>query len=177
MRLRLRTDEHWCELRGATAVELLGPAEREIVLARLGPDPLRRDADPARFVARATASRAPVGGLLTDQKLLAGIGNVYRAELLFRARVEPHRCGREVGPDALNGIGRDAVMLLRAGVRTGRIVTTLPADRARRTGPAGASDAHYVYRRDGLPCRVCGELVRRERFGGRNLFWCPACQR
>jgi endonuclease-8 len=166
VRLRLQTDEYWVELRGATAVEVITPPERAAILARLGPDPLRRDADPKLFIERAAASRAPVGGLLMDQKFLAGIGNVYRAELLFRARIEPHRPGRDVGAVALGG----------AGVRAGRIVTTLPADRERRSGKALATDAHYVYRREGLPCRVCHTPIRREDFIGRNLFWCASCQ-
>jgi endonuclease-8 len=176
VRLRLQNDDWWVELRGATAVEIITPPERDLILARLGPDPLRRGADPKRFVDRAAASRAPVGGLLMDQKFLAGIGNVFRAELLFRARIEPHRSGRDVGTEALQEIWSESVVLLRAGVRSGRIVTTLPADRDRRSGPARVEDAHYVYRREGLPCRVCHTAIRREDFLGRNLFWCPSCQ-
>lgn len=176
VRLRLRNDDHWAELRGATAVEILDPPGRDAILARLGPDPLRKDATPARFVDRAAASRSPVAGLLMDQSYIAGIGNVFRAELLFRARLEPHRAGKEIGAERLGDVWDDAVATLRAGVRSGRIVTTLPADRARRSGRAGAQDAHYVYRRAGLPCRVCGTPIRHEVFAGRNLFWCGRCQ-
>jgi endonuclease-8 len=61
-------------------------------------------------------------------------------------------------------------------VKLGRIVTTLPADRERRRGPAALADAHYVYRRTGLPCRICGTEVRTEEMVGRNLYWCPVCQ-
>jgi endonuclease-8 len=70
----------------------------------------------------------------------------------------------------------DLVTLMRAGVRAGRIVTTRPEDRDSRRGPAGRTDAHYVYRRTGLPCRICGTEVRTEVMVGRNLFWCPTCQ-
>ena len=65
---------------------------------------------------------------------------------------------------------------MRAGVRLGRIVTTRPEDRSRRRGAARREDAHYVYRRTGLPCRVCGTEVRTEVMVGRNLYWCPTCQ-
>ena len=177
IRLRMQTDEHWIELRGATSVELLTPPERAAILARLGPDPLRPRANPEPFVARAAASRAPVGAILMDQTMLAGVGNVFRAELLFRAGVEPHRTGRDVGVDTFVGIWEDAVAQLRAGVRAGRIVTTRPEHRERRRGPASATDAHYVYRRTGLPCRICGTEVRTEVLLGRNLFWCQTCQR
>ena len=68
----------------------------------------------------------------------------------------------------------DLVALMRSGVRMGRIVTTPrgPGDAAGRT----ADDAHYVYRRTGLPCRICGTEVRTEVMVGRNLYWCPSCQ-
>jgi formamidopyrimidine-DNA glycosylase len=58
----------------------------------------------------------------------------------------------------------------------GRIVTTRPEDRARRSGTVRRDDAHYVYRRTGLPCRICGTEVRTEVMVGRNLHWCPLCQ-
>lgn len=64
---------------------------------------------------------------------------------------------------------------MKAGLRSGRIVTTLPADRA-RAGRVTREDAHYVYRRTGLPCRVCTTPVGATVLAGRNLFWCPSCQ-
>jgi endonuclease-8 len=176
VRLRLCTDEHWIELRGATAAELITRPERDAIVARLGPDPLRRDANPQAFVTRAGASRAPIATLLMDQRTLAGVGNVYRAELLYRAGIEPHRSGRDVGAGALAGLWTDAVRLMRAGLRTGRIVTTDPADRDHPRGPVRPEDAHYVYRRHGLPCRRCRTEIRKVELAGRNLFWCPICQ-
>jgi formamidopyrimidine-DNA glycosylase len=70
----------------------------------------------------------------------------------------------------------DLVALMRAGVRLGRIVTTRPEHRARRRGTPDREDAHYVYRRTGEPCRICGTEVRTEAMVGRNLYWCPTCQ-
>ncbi len=175
VRLRLQGDGHWTELRGATAVELLTPPEQDALLARLGPDPLRSDADGGGFVATAARSRQPVGGILMDQAKIAGVGNVYRAEVLFRAGLDPYLPGRDVGEAALGAVWDDVRTLMRAGVRSGRIVTTRPADRG-RGGRVRREDAHYVYRRAGLPCRVCGTEVRRAVMAGRNLFWCPVCQ-
>jgi formamidopyrimidine-DNA glycosylase len=68
----------------------------------------------------------------------------------------------------------DLVAQMRAGVRTGRIVTTRPEDRPGRR--VTAELAHYVYRRAGLACRVCGTPVATQPLAGRNLFWCPSCQ-
>lgn len=176
LRLRLSTEDAWFDLRGPTACELLGPAERDLVLARLGPDPLRRDADPAQAWARITKSRVAVGQLLMDQSVLAGIGNVYRAEALFRAGLSPFRPGRELVRERWDALWDDLRSLLRAGVRAGRIVTTEKDDRDRRSGRARREDAHYVYRRTGLPCRRCGTEVRTQVMAARNLFWCPVCQ-
>ena len=177
LRVRLATDEHWLDLRGPTTCDVVTPAERKAVLARLGPDPLRPDADGGRAFDRISRSRSTIGQLLMDQKVLAGIGNVYRAEALYRASLSPFRQGRDVGEDVWAGVWQDLRGLLRGGVRANRIVTTEAADRGQRTGRARREDAHYVYRRQGLPCRRCGTLVRTEMMAGRNLFWCPACQR
>jgi formamidopyrimidine-DNA glycosylase len=166
----------WTDLRGPTACEVLAEPEVAGILARLGPDPLRPRADGGRAFRRIAASRTPVGALLMDQSVLAGVGNVYRAELLFRHRVSPFRPGRDVDADTWAAMWRDLTVLMRAGVRMGRIVTTLPEDRARRRGAVARTDAHYVYRRTGLPCRICGTEVRTEVMVGRNLYWCPVCQ-
>jgi formamidopyrimidine-DNA glycosylase len=176
LRLRLVSDGHWLDLRGPTACELYTPADRDAVVARLGPDPLRKDADPARAWRKVSGSRVAIGALLMDQSVLAGVGNVYRAEVLFRAGLSPFRPGREVPARIWDGIWEDLRVLLRSGVRAGRIVTTEPEDRERRSGRARGSDAHYVYRRAGLPCRRCGTEVLTRPMVARNLFWCPVCQ-
>jgi formamidopyrimidine-DNA glycosylase len=166
----------WTDLRGATTCEVLAPPAVEGLLARLGPDPLRRSAGGAAAYARIARSRTAIGALLMDQSVLAGVGNVYRAELLFRHRVSPFRAGREVDPELWGRMWADLVTLMRAGVRMGRIVTTLPEHRTRRRGAVARADAHYVYRRTGLPCRVCGTDVATQVMVGRNLYWCPTCQ-
>ena len=97
---------------------------------------------------------------------------------LYRIRPSVKHSGRFAKVDA--GLWRamwaDLVTLMRAGVRLGRIVTTRPEDRTRRRGTVQGDDAHYVYRRTGLPCRICGTEVRTEVMVGRNLHWCPLCQ-
>jgi endonuclease-8 len=166
----------WTDLRGATACDLITDGEVQFILDRLGPDPLRRRSDPAKAFARISRSRVAIGALLMDQAVLAGVGNVYRAEILFRQRMSPFRPGRDVDAEAWDRMWADLVVLMKAGVKAGRIVTTERADRERRRGPALREDAHYVYRRQGLPCRICGTEVRTEVMVGRNLFWCPTCQ-
>ena len=134
--------------------------------------------DPLLAAQRLARSRTAIGALLMDQSVVAGVGNVFRAEVLYRAAISPFRAGRDVSAAEFAALWADLVRLMRAGVRSGRIVTTEPGDRplGSRRRPS-REDAYYVYRRTGLPCRVCGTEVRTEELVGRNLFWCPNCQR
>jgi endonuclease VIII len=185
VRMRLvAADRDWrayADLRGATACELLTEAERDAIIARSGPDPLRDDADPAVAWDRIRRSRAPIGGLLMDQTVLAGVGNVYRAELLFRHRLDPYRPGNTLRRGQWDAMWTDLVELMHEGVRTGRIDTVRPEHTPEAMGRPPRQDDHggevYVYRRNGQPCHVCGTLVRTAELQGRNLFWCPRCQR
>ncbi|MGY1814316.1 Fpg/Nei family DNA glycosylase [Blastococcus sp. SYSU D00820] len=166
----------WTDLRGATACEVLTGAEVARILDRLGPDPLRTRRGGELAHRRIAGSRTAIGALLMDQSVLAGVGNVYRAEILFRHGVSPFRPGRDVDPQTWAAIWADLVLLMRAGVRMGRIVTTRPEHRARKRGAVTREDAHYVYRRTGLPCRLCGTEVQTQEMVGRNLYWCPVDQ-
>jgi endonuclease-8 len=176
LRLRLTTDEVWTDLRGPTACELITPAEVRTILDRLGPDPLRPRTDMEPAWERISRSRMAIGALLMDQSVVAGIGNVYRAELLFRAGISPFRPGRDLTRAEWEGLWVDLQVCMRAGVRAGHIVTTHPEDRGRRRGTVRREDRFYVYRRTDLPCRWCGTPVRTEVMVGRNLYWCPVDQ-
>lgn len=176
LRLRLATDGRWLDLRGPTACELLADPEREALLARLGPDPLQPPTDPAALTRRITRSRARLGALLLDQTVVAGVGNVYRAELCFRHGISPFRTGRELDEETWSRLWSDLTSLMSAGRRSGRIVTTRPEHRERRTGRVRREDAHYVYRRRGEPCRSCATMVQSAVLASRTIYWCPTCQ-
>jgi len=182
VRLRLvRADgKAYADLRGATTCALVTTAERDAVVARSGPDPLRPDADPALAWTRIGRSSAPIGTLLMDQTVLAGVGNVYRAELLFRHRIHPLRPGRTLRAGQWRALWDDLVVLMADGVRTGTIDTVRPEHLPEVMGRPPRVDDHggevYVYRRSGQPCHVCGRAVRSAVLNGRNLFWCTRCQ-
>ncbi|HEX2902188.1 MAG TPA: DNA-formamidopyrimidine glycosylase family protein [Jatrophihabitans sp.] len=176
LRLRLVGGGHWADLRGPTACELYTPAEAHALFDRLGPDPLRPGADPEQAWLRLSRSRTSIAALLMDQSVVAGIGNVYRAELLFRHRVDPFLPGRSLPAQVWSAMWADLVTLMQHGVRVGRIETLFPADRPRKRGALARSEAGYVYRRTGLACRICGTEVRTQPLVGRNLYWCPNCQ-
>lgn len=176
LRMRWVVEEHWTDLRGATACEVLDPAEVSSILDRLGPDPLRPKSKGGAAYARIARSRVPIAALLMDQSVLSGVGNVYRAEILFRHRIPPYLPGRDLTVDRWTALWTDLVTLMRAGLRTGRIVTTRPLDRDRRRGSVRTMDAHYVYRRAELPCRVCRTPIAMRLLAERKLYWCPTCQ-
>ncbi len=181
VRWRLAVPTATADLRGPTACELLSPDEVGALLARLGPDPLRPDADLERAWARISRSRTSVAVLLMDQSVLAGVGNVYRAEVLFRHAIDPWTPGNRLPREVWEAVWADLVVLMTEGVRTGRIDTVRPEHEPEAMGREPRADDHggevYVYRRDGRPCHVCGTDVRTERVAARNLFWCPRCQR
>jgi endonuclease-8 len=144
---------------------------------------------------RISRSARPIAELLMDQAVLAGVGNVYRCEVLFRHRVDPFRPGREIRPTTWLAIWDDLVDLMPIGVAFGQIITMDDqvadahaeiADGSAAEISAVATGARlgerferrfYLYKRTGEPCRVCGSKVRTQVVAGRNLFWCGRCQR
>ncbi|MFE9643809.1 Fpg/Nei family DNA glycosylase [Streptomyces sp. NPDC006365] len=181
IRLRLTNDTAYADLRGPTTCTLITDTEKQAVHDRLGPDPLREDADPAQAYARISRSRTTIAALLMDQKVIAGVGNVYRAEVLFRHGIDPYRPGKDITPAEWNALWKDLVTLMRQGVRNNRIDTVRPEHEPDAMGRPPRKDDHggevYVYRRANLPCHICGGEIRTAGLAARNLFWCPTCQK
>lgn len=176
VRARFQNSAWLADLRGPTACEVITKTDADLVLARLGPDPLRPDPDGTeglRFVERVLASRTSIGQLLMNQAVIAGVGNVYRAELLFRAGINPHTLGLALTAEQLGAIWLDAAKLMRVGVKTGIMITR---DEFLTKRPK-ISDRYFVYKREALPCRVCAGEIRLEIMATRKLYWCPSCQR
>ncbi|MFC7402576.1 Fpg/Nei family DNA glycosylase [Citricoccus sp. GCM10030269] len=181
VRVRLVSDRGWADLRGPTACEVITPEEAAAVVARLGPDPLVPGTGPEEFLARVSRRRVALGQLMMDQAVVAGVGNIYRAESLFRQGLNPWLPGRSLNEEAGTALWEDLVTLMRDGVRRGKIITTRPEhrDSLDETGapaPLWPDNAYYVYQRDGLSCRVCGVQVRVTDMQARKLYWCPGCQ-
>jgi len=222
VRARLVSAHGWADLRGPAACEVLTLAEASAVRSRLGPDPLlNRSGGREEFVRRIRKSSTSIALQLMKQDVLAGVGNVYRAEVLFRCRLDPQLPGTSLQRGEAEALWDEITLVMADGVLDGRIITTELADRpsgtgaqvghalaaaggwedrrgsgavagpaaaegggkAGRMGPASAvnrdvpaEDAHYVYKRNGQPCRRCGTVVAMAELGGRKLYWCPGCQ-
>ncbi|WP_069172798.1 Fpg/Nei family DNA glycosylase [Streptomyces griseus] len=180
VRLRLVNDAHYADLRGPTTCALITGPEKQAVHDRLGPDPLRTDEDGERAWRRISRSRVTVAALLMDQRTVAGVGNVYRAEALFRHGIDPYRPGKDLTRGEWDALWADLRELMREGVRNNRIDTVRPEHLPEAMGRPPRVDDHggevYVYRRARQACHICGTAIRTADLAARNLFWCPACQ-
>ncbi len=177
-RLAWTDGESTLYLAGATIVELIDRDDETRIRGRLGPDPLaRRPGDLERLVASLSRRSIPIGAALLDQKVIAGIGNVYRAELLFMAGIDPTRPANEISPDEVRDLWDRTVNELRRGEKAGRIVTVEPSDVGAKSRKSLAHDERlYAYKRDGEACRRCGSRILSTEMGSRSIWWCPSCQ-
>lgn len=179
VRARLVSAHGWADLRGASACEVLSVPEAAAVRDRLGPDPLSPGAPAAGrddFVRRLGTTGTTIAAALMNQALVAGVGNIYRAESLFRATLNPWTRGRDIRRDVLEGLWGDLCVLMADGVREGHIITTRPEHRADPQAPVWPDHAYYTYQRHGLPCLVCGTPIGLTELAARKLYWCPGCQ-
>jgi DNA-formamidopyrimidine glycosylase len=176
-RLAMAGDGVVVYLAGPTICEFIDPMAEDALRARLGPDPLANGREPGAFVEALSRRRIPIGAALLDQKVVAGIGNVYRAELLFLAGIDPARPANQLTAEEATGLWSLAVDELRAGVRSGRIVTVVPAEvGARRRSEIPRDRRLYVYKRTGEPCRRCRTPVAIREMAARSIWSCPRCQ-
>lgn len=183
VRMRIENPAWVADLRGPYICQVITPPEVEAIEARLGPDPLRADADELEAWERIGRSNKTIAELLLDQKVLAGVGNVYRAEVLHRHRLSPFTPGKKLKRDSWLTIWNDLVRLMPLGVETNRIITieeeVLDVEARLRAGEEVIVERREsaVYKQDGSPCPRCGARIRTQVLAGRNLFWCGRCQR
>jgi endonuclease-8 len=180
MRLQVEPDEQrdvyvTVDLAGPTACTIDPPSVRREILARLGPDPIRRGSKPDAMIERIMRSSRGVGDLLMDQSVIAGVGNVYRAEALFVAGIHPLRPGTACDRAELEALWATVQGMLRQGVTDNRIVTVSREDLGIAPNariPRG--EATYAYKRD--RCLLCGDEIRRLQIANRTSYHCPTHQ-
>ena len=154
---------------------LLEPGELEPYLAeRLGEEPLGVLFTAARLGARLARRRAPIKAALLDQRTLAGLGNIYVDEALWRARIHPLRPAESLDRNELRRLHRGIRAALEAGIA--RQGSTLRDYRLPDGGEGAMQDEFRVYGRGGEPCRRCGTPIAKSRVGGRGTWFCPVCQ-
>jgi endonuclease-8 len=175
VRLRLSTRDVTTDLIGPPTCELIPEFARRALIARLGPDPLRDDFDPGRALAfLERRPRRPIGDALLDQRLMAGVGNIYRAEALFLAGIHPRRTSGSVTASEWETLWRAVRRLMRRGVLQERIRTIAPGEPAHPLSGRGEEDAFYVYQQE--VCRRCASDIEEFPQSARRMFACPRCQ-
>lgn len=177
--LAIHAGGHVAALYRCPTVRLFEPGEPlPPMLTTTGPDLLDPAVDPGAATAAALAGADPhreVGDALMDQRLVSGIGNVYKSETCFLAGIDPWRAVGTLAHVDARLLGDTAARLLADGVRDrGAIRTHRPPG-----APPWSRERHWVYRRTRLPCRRCGTIVRSRGQGdaNRTTYWCPGCQR
>lgn len=170
VRVRLVSETHVVDVNGPTICEVLDPPGILSLVERIGPDVLRDDADPDRAYVKISKSRAPIGRLIMDQSVMAGIGNIYRTEILWRQAVHPKTPGHSIDRAMFDCIWNDARHLLRIGVKRNAIITV---------DGATPSKSRYrervnIFGKD--RCSRCAGTVRRFEIDGRRVFVCETCQ-
>ncbi|GFZ80236.1 Fpg/Nei family DNA glycosylase [Nesterenkonia alkaliphila] len=183
VRARIHVPHGWADLRGPARCQVLNPMQYQAVIARLGPDPLHQPAGLineqllAQFRQHLARRRDSIAAALMDQAVIAGVGNIYRAESLFLEQLDPDAPAQELEPAQTASLWQTLTEQLRTGVAEGIIRTLRPEDP--HLGARGADRKlrrHWVYQHQGTPCLRCGETIRMRELKGRRLYWCPGCQ-
>lgn len=173
-RIRFVAPDYVVDLNGPNQCDVIEPAEKQSIIDRLGPDPLRDDADPERAWQRINKSRTGIGRLIMDQSVIAGIGNIYRTELLFRAKLSPDTPGRDVSKRVFNGLWKDAVKLLHIGVKYNRIITVYLDQISTPPSKLRYGEQTLIFGKS--QCPTCGSTITRFEIANRRAFRCDVCQ-
>jgi endonuclease VIII len=171
VRVRMISDTHVVDINGPNTCEVLDMAELMVLTSRIGPDVLRKDADPDKAWARISRSRVSIGQLLMDQSVLAGIGNIYRSEILWRQGVHPQRLGNAISRDEFDALWADAVLLLEIGVKHNAIITVDGVKKSR----SRYGERVNIFNKP--QCPTCAGDIRAFEIATRRAFVCEACQR
>jgi endonuclease-8 len=170
VRIRMIGDTHLIDINGPTACEILDPDDLAKLTSRIGPDILRADTDPEKVFARISKSRSPIGKLLMNQSVLAGIGNIYRSEILWRQGIHPDRPGKDLSKDDFERLWADAVHLLEIGVKRNAIITVDEA------APGRGRYRERVNIFGKRSCPTCAGDITQVEIDTRKAYFCATCQ-
>ena len=168
VRVRLVGKTHFVDVNGPTICEILDEETKSKLIDRIGPDLLRKDADPNKFFERVISSRAKIGTLLMDQSVVAGIGNIYRTELLWRQNIHPNILGKDLDRSQLENLWNDARALLEVGVKRNKIITNFKKAGSVNTGTLN------IYKKK--KCPECMGAISKMDISGRVVYFCVYCQ-
>ena len=173
IRMRVVAPEMTLDLRGPTQCRVIDADDRSAVLDRLGPDPLA-GGKRSDVWAEIRDSGKPIAGLLLDQSVIAGVGNIFRAEMLFEAEIDPRVTGRGLGKERFDKLWRIIGKQMRTGLRYGKIVTVTAKEAGRPLSKVEGKDRFRIYGQ--THCPRCNHPITTEDIASRKMYWCPNCQ-
>lgn len=174
VRLRVVGKEKGFDLNGPNRCELISQRQWLKIRGRLGPDPLRKDADPELAWQRIRNSRQAIGKLLMDQSVVAGVGNVYRAEVLFLLGIHPERSGNAISRAEFDALWSKLVELLGIGVKYNRIITADPKEVGKPRRRMLRQERLLIYKHK--ICTKCDGDIDWWELGARKAYACKRCQ-
>ena len=170
VRVRLISGTHFVDINGPTICEVLDQSGVNALFNRIGPDVLRPDSNPEISFQKIKRSSLPIGKLIMDQSIMAGIGNIYRTEILWRQAIHPEIPGKAISKHTFDRIWADAAYLLSIGVKRNSIVTVdAQLSTKKRTG-----EKYNIFGTE--ICPKCNGDVRRLEINKRKAFVCDTCQ-
>lgn len=175
VRMRLATRGVTVDLIGPPTCALISEEDRDAIVARLGPDPLRKDADSDRAWEALRRRPRPIGDALLDQRVVSGVGNIYRNEALFLEGLHPLQSTTSISRRDWEGLWRTLRTLMRRGTRRGSVRTVPRGEAPHPLAARERDEGFYVYRRE--RCRRCGRRLIELPLSGRRMFVCPREQR
>lgn len=173
VRMRLVGDERTIDLTGPTTCRVIDPAMQDQVVAQLGPDPLAGGSK-REVWDNIQSSAKPIGALLLDQKILAGVGNIFRAEVLFEIGMHPELTGQEISREEFDLLWKSLIRMMRVGLKYGKIVTVRSSETNVRLNDLEGNDRFRVYGQK--CCPRCEAVIETTEIAARKLYWCPQCQ-
>jgi endonuclease-8 len=173
VRARLSGQRTTLDLSGPTTCRVVDTATRDGVVAAIGPDPL--GGGKAGIVwERFQQKRGPVGAVLLDQSVVAGIGNILRAEILYEIGMDPRRPAHSLAREEFDQLWKATTRMMRKALRYGRIISVSHHEVSGRLTDLRGNARFRVYGRE--QCPVCGVKIVKKSIGGRPLYYCPTCQ-
>ncbi|WP_235951505.1 Fpg/Nei family DNA glycosylase [Crateriforma spongiae] len=173
VRMRMVFDQGTIDLNGPSQCRVIGPEEVRTIIRGLGPDPLaggrRQD-----VWATIRESGKPIATLLLDQSIMAGVGNIFRAEALFEAKVHPAVPGNQLDPTQFTRIWKALLRMMKVGLKHGRIISVTRSEVDRPLSKLNDRQRFRVYACD--HCGVCGGAIATESIASRKIYFCPHCQ-
>jgi endonuclease VIII len=170
VRVRMISPTNGVDINGPNTCEILDPAQVTALTTRIGPDVLRADADPERAWLRISKSRTGIGQLIMDQSVMAGVGNIYRSEILWRQRLHPAVPGQALDRSTFDRIWQDSAYLLAIGVRENAIITN------ELSNAAMSKYGERVNIFEKTHCPACDGPIVKTEIAGRRAFICESCQ-